>query len=56
MAVPKGRMSRSRTRSRRAQWKAEPVHLVPVVIGGRTRWVPGRLVGYYRRHPEQLER
>lgn len=27
MAVPKRRMSRSNTRSRRAQWKAKPVTL-----------------------------
>lgn len=29
MAVPKRKMSRSNTRSRRSQWKAAPVHLVP---------------------------
>ncbi len=28
MAVPKRKMSRSNTRSRRAQWKAAPVQLV----------------------------
>ncbi|MEU6642374.1 MULTISPECIES: 50S ribosomal protein L32 [Pseudonocardiaceae] len=28
MAVPKRKMSRSNTRSRRAQWKAAPVELV----------------------------
>ncbi|MBA2478190.1 MAG: 50S ribosomal protein L32 [Actinomycetota bacterium] len=28
MAVPKGKMSRSRTRSRRAQWKAVKPNLV----------------------------
>lgn len=27
MAVPKRKKSRSNTRSRRSQWKAEPVHL-----------------------------
>ena len=42
MAVPKRRMSRSRTRSRRAQWKAEPVVLVPVRVGGRSVEVPRR--------------
>ena len=29
MAVPKGKMSRSRTRSRRSQWKAVKANLVP---------------------------
>jgi large subunit ribosomal protein L32 len=29
VAVPKRKMSRSNTRSRRSQWKAAPVHLVP---------------------------
>ncbi|NCT91546.1 50S ribosomal protein L32 [Cellulomonas sp. APG4] len=43
MAVPKRRMSRSRTRSRRAQWKAEPVRLVEVVVDGRSVHVPRRL-------------
>ena len=28
MAVPKRRMSRSNTRSRRSQWKAAPVNIV----------------------------
>lgn len=55
MAVPKRRMSRSRTRSRRAQWKAQVPGLIPVVIAGRRYLVPHRLVGYYRRHPEELE-
>lgn len=54
MAVPKRRMSRSRTRSRRARWKAQPPSLVPVTIAGRRSSVPHRLVGYYRRHPEEL--
>ena len=29
MAVPKKKMSRSRTRRRKAQWKVEAPHLVP---------------------------
>ncbi|MGL5857571.1 MAG: 50S ribosomal protein L32 [Angustibacter sp.] len=49
MAVPKRRMSRSRTRSRRAQWKARPVPLSEVVIDGERRLVPTRLVAAYRR-------
>lgn len=34
MAVPKRRMSRSNTRSRRSQWKAEATGLVTVSVGG----------------------
>lgn len=44
MAVPKRRLSRSRTRHRRSAWKATPDQLVPVVVGGETRHVPRRLV------------
>ncbi|HEY0187625.1 MAG TPA: 50S ribosomal protein L32 [Cellulomonas sp.] len=44
MAVPKRKMSRSRTRSRRAQWTAEPTPLVPVrTPDGRVVEVPRRL-------------
>jgi len=43
MAVPKRKMSRSRTRSRRAQWKASAPALVPVDAGGRVVQVPPRL-------------
>jgi len=49
MAVPKRRKSRSRTRHRRAQWKAGSVGLVSVVLGGREYLVPPRLVPAYRR-------
>ncbi|MFT4227593.1 50S ribosomal protein L32 [Micropruina sp.] len=44
MAVPKRKKSRSRTRSRRAQWKAEAVDLVPIRVEGATVKVPRRLV------------
>ncbi len=44
MAVPKRRASRSNTRHRRAQWKATPVALVPVTVGGQTFPVPRTLV------------
>lgn len=54
MAVPKRRMSRSRSRSRRSQGKATPPTLVPVVIGGRRRLLPPRLLPYFRRFPERL--
>lgn len=44
MAVPKRKMSRSNTRHRRAQWKAEVPQLVPVRVDGREVRVPKRLV------------
>jgi large subunit ribosomal protein L32 len=43
MAVPKRRLSRSRTRARRSQWKAEPIELVTVRVDGREVQVPRRL-------------
>lgn len=43
MAVPKRKMSRSNTRARRSQWKAEAVDLVPVRVGGAWVRVPRRL-------------
>ncbi len=49
MAVPKRRMSRSNTRSRRAQWKSSLVDLVPIRIQGVEHKVPRRLVKAYRR-------
>ncbi|MFC4034718.1 50S ribosomal protein L32 [Streptomyces polygonati] len=47
MAVPKRKMSRSNTRHRRAQWKASPPQLMPVVIDGTRYLVPQRLVKAY---------
>ncbi|RVW10689.1 50S ribosomal protein L32 [Prescottella agglutinans] len=44
MAVPKRRMSRANTRSRRAQWKASVPDLVTVTVGGTAYRVPRRLV------------
>ncbi|MGB5110840.1 MAG: 50S ribosomal protein L32 [Mycobacterium sp.] len=44
MAVPKRRMSRSNTRSRRAQWKTVATGLVNVTVGGQQRKVPRRLL------------
>lgn len=35
MAVPKRKMSRARTRTRRAQWKATPPTLVKTIEGGK---------------------
>ncbi|MDT3396573.1 50S ribosomal protein L32 [Streptomyces sp. B1866] len=49
MAVPKRRMSRSNTRHRRAQWKAAPPQLVPILVEGREYRVPRRLVRAYER-------
>jgi large subunit ribosomal protein L32 len=44
MAVPKRRMSRANTRSRRAQWKAEKAELVGVTVAGQQHKVPRRLL------------
>jgi large subunit ribosomal protein L32 len=44
MAVPKRRMSRSNTRSRRSQWKTEAVGLVTVSVAGQQHKVPRRLL------------
>lgn len=44
MPVPKRRMSRSRTRHRRARWTAATPGLVPLQVGGRTYRVPRHLV------------
>jgi large subunit ribosomal protein L32 len=44
MAVPKRRMSRANTRSRRAQWKATKPELVNVTVGGQQHKVPRRLL------------
>jgi len=44
MAVPKRKMSRHRTHSRRAQWKARASNLVTVRIRGREVTLPRRLV------------
>jgi large subunit ribosomal protein L32 len=44
MAVPKRRMSRSNTRSRRAQWKADKPELVGVTVAGQQHKVPRRLL------------
>ena len=49
MAVPKRKMSRSNTRSRRSQWKAEPTTLQAVRVEGREVQVPRRLAKAYQK-------
>lgn len=49
MAVPKRRMSRSNTRHRRSQWRADAPDLVPVVVDGVEHRVPRRLLPAVRR-------
>ncbi|WP_227979756.1 50S ribosomal protein L32 [Nocardia spumae] len=49
MAVPKRRMSRANTRSRRSNWKAKPPDLVPISVGGAVYRIPRRLVAGVRR-------
>ena len=49
VAVPKRRMSRSNTRSRRSQWKAELPELVDVRVRGRVIQVPRRLARAYQK-------
>ena len=44
MAVPKRRLSRANTRSRRSQWKADNVGLQTVKVQGREVQIPRRLV------------
>lgn len=48
MAVPKRKMSRSNTRSRRSQWKAELTELVTIRVQGREVKVPRRLAKAYQ--------
>lgn len=48
MAVPKRKMSRSNTRSRRSQWKAEATELQNVRVGGREVRIPRKLVKAYQ--------
>ncbi|GAB3213821.1 50S ribosomal protein L32 [Marinactinospora thermotolerans] len=55
MAVPKRRMSRSNTRTRRSQWRAQTPDLVPIVIDGRRALVPRHLVPAYKRGLLRLE-
>lgn len=49
MAVPKRRTSRSNTRHRRAQWRANAPDLVTVTVSGVEHRVPRRLVAAVQR-------
>ncbi|ASK66831.1 50S ribosomal protein L32 [Brachybacterium avium] len=55
MAVPKFKMSRARTHSRRSQWKANNPDLVQVTVRGRTAAVPRRLAKAYQRGLLEIE-
>ena len=48
MAVPKFKMSRSNTRSRRSQWKAEVPNLQTVRVQGREVRIPRKLAKAYQ--------
>ena len=48
MAVPKRKMSRSNTLSRRSQWKAQLTELQTVRVQGRDVRIPRRLVKAYK--------
>ncbi|MFI0352575.1 50S ribosomal protein L32 [Actinomadura sp. 9N407] len=48
MAVPKRKKSRSNTRHRRSQWKAQTPDLVPITVEGREVLVPRRLIRAYQ--------
>jgi large subunit ribosomal protein L32 len=49
MAVPKRKMSRSNTRSRRSQWKAAVPDLVPIKVDGKIMRVPRKLIKHFQR-------
>jgi large subunit ribosomal protein L32 len=47
MAVPKRKMSRANTRTRRSQWKATAPELVPIVVDGKRKLVPRALIRHF---------
>ncbi len=55
MAVPKRKMSRSNTRTRRSTWKAELTELVSIRVQGRDIRVPRRLVKAYKSGAIELD-
>ncbi|WP_410650440.1 50S ribosomal protein L32 [Amycolatopsis sp. cmx-4-54] len=52
MAVPKRKMSRSNTRSRRSQWKAAVPDLVPIKVNGEPKLVPRKLMKHFHQGGE----
>lgn len=55
MAVPKRKMSRSNTRTRRSAWKAKLTNLDTVNVNGREVRVPRKLVKAYQRGLIEIE-
>ncbi len=49
MAVPKRKMSRSNTRTRRSAWKAKMTELQTIKVGGREITIPRRLAKAYQK-------
>ena len=49
MPVPKRKMSRSKTRSRRANWRTTPTQLITIQINGVEYKIPHSLVNGVRR-------
>lgn len=49
MAVPKRKMSRSNTRTRRSAWKAKMTDLQTIKVDGREVRVPRRLAKAYQK-------
>jgi large subunit ribosomal protein L32 len=49
MPVPKRKMSRSKTRSRRANWRTTPTQLITIKIDGVDYKIPHSLVNGVRR-------
>lgn len=55
MAVPKRKMSRSNTRTRRSAWKAKLSQLQTIKVGGREITIPRRLAKAYQKGLVQPE-
>ena len=55
MAVPKRKMSRSNTRTRRSSWKAKLTTLENANVNGREVRIPRRLAKAYERGLIELE-
>ncbi|MFT0761790.1 50S ribosomal protein L32 [Scrofimicrobium sp. R131] len=55
MAVPKRKMSRSNTRTRRSAWKAKLTTLENINVSGREVRIPRRLAKAYQRGLVEIE-